>query len=96
MPNKTAIKVRIYPNKIQQELLNKTFGCCQFLHNKMLDERKSIYNLLKDDKNQLYNHKYKTEKDYKKDFQFLKEVDSKALQSETRNLIQLIKTFLEG
>ncbi|HBG7675994.1 TPA: helix-turn-helix domain-containing protein, partial [Clostridioides difficile] len=25
---KKAYKFRIYPNKKQQELINKTFGCC--------------------------------------------------------------------
>ncbi|MHA1752961.1 MAG: helix-turn-helix domain-containing protein, partial [Candidatus Helarchaeota archaeon] len=24
-----AIKVRLYPNKAQEEMLNKTFGCCR-------------------------------------------------------------------
>ncbi len=44
----------------------------------MLNERSEIYQLLKHDKEQLYNHKYKTEKEYKQKYPFLKEVDSKA------------------
>ena len=91
-----GIKVRIYPNKRQQELLNRTFGCCRFLHNKMLEERKKVYEELKDDKDQLYSHKYKTEKQYKQEFSFLSEVDSKALQSETRNLLQAFQNFFRG
>ncbi|WP_334310115.1 helix-turn-helix domain-containing protein, partial [Clostridioides difficile] len=31
-----AYKFRIYPNKKQQELINKTFGCCRFVYNKYL------------------------------------------------------------
>ncbi|HGS9436068.1 TPA: helix-turn-helix domain-containing protein, partial [Clostridioides difficile] len=26
---KKAYKFRLYPNKKQQELINKTFGCCR-------------------------------------------------------------------
>ncbi|NVM30619.1 MAG: IS200/IS605 family element transposase accessory protein TnpB [Candidatus Helarchaeota archaeon] len=91
-----GIKVRIYPNKQQQELLNKTFGCCRFLHNKMLEERRTVYDTLKEEKDHLYAHKYKTEKQYKKEFPFLSEVDSKALQSETRNLLQAFQNFFRG
>ncbi|NVM27333.1 MAG: IS200/IS605 family element transposase accessory protein TnpB [Candidatus Helarchaeota archaeon] len=91
-----GIKVRIYPTKRQQELLHKTFGCCRFLHNQMLKERQSVYNTLKEDKDHLYAHKYKTEKQYKQEFPFLSEVDSKALQSETRNLLQAFQNFFRG
>jgi putative transposase len=74
-----AIKVRLYPNQEQEIMLNKTFGCCRFIYNKMLEERIKVYKELKDDKNALYNHNYKTEKQCKQEFEFLKEVDSKAL-----------------
>ncbi|NVM30608.1 MAG: IS200/IS605 family element transposase accessory protein TnpB [Candidatus Helarchaeota archaeon] len=96
MKTNKGIKVRIYPNKRQQELLNKTFGCCRFLHNKMLEERNKVYEELKDEKVQLYAHKYRTEKQYKQDFPFLSEVDSKALQSETRKLLQAFQNFFRG
>jgi putative transposase len=62
----------------------------------MLEERQTIYNSHKEDKDSLYNHKYKTEKQYKQEFPFLSEVDSKALQSETRNLIQAFQNFFRG
>ncbi|MCC0650639.1 helix-turn-helix domain-containing protein, partial [Clostridioides sp. ZZV15-6598] len=26
-----SYKFRMYPNKKQQELINKTFGCCRFV-----------------------------------------------------------------
>ena len=32
-----AYKYRIYPNKKQQELIQKTFGCCRFVYNYFLD-----------------------------------------------------------
>jgi len=28
-----AIKVKIYPNKSQNTLINKHFGCCHFVYN---------------------------------------------------------------
>ncbi|HBG1709020.1 TPA: helix-turn-helix domain-containing protein, partial [Clostridioides difficile] len=33
---KKAYKFRMYPNKKQQELIKKTFGCCRFVYNKYL------------------------------------------------------------
>ncbi|WP_313126970.1 helix-turn-helix domain-containing protein, partial [Clostridioides difficile] len=34
-----AYKFRMYPNKKQQELINKTFGCCRFVYNKFFKEK---------------------------------------------------------
>jgi len=38
-----GIKFRIYPNKEQQNLINKTFGCCRLIYNKGLELRESSY-----------------------------------------------------
>ena len=38
-----AFKYRIYPNKQQQELIQKTFGCCRFVYNYYLNIRKESY-----------------------------------------------------
>ena len=35
-----AYKYRIYPNKAQKELINKTFGCCRFVYNFCRAEQK--------------------------------------------------------
>ena len=75
-----AYKVRIYPNATQQVQLAKTFGSCRFLYNHMLSERKDVYEKLKDDKEKLCSYGYKTEKQYKNEYEFLKEVDSTSLQ----------------
>ena len=88
-------KFRLYPNRDQQVILNKTFGCCRFLWNRMLHERTETYQRLKDNKDDLYSHKYKTEKEYKQQFHFLKEVDAKALQSSTNNLLVAFKNFFD-
>ena len=34
-----AYKFRMYPNKQQEELINKTFGCCRFIYNRYLAKR---------------------------------------------------------
>ena len=62
----------------------------------MLEERKNIYQELKDDKDAFNAHKYKTERQYKQDHSFLKEVDSKALQSEWRHLISAYDKFFRN
>jgi len=77
-------------------MLSKTFGCCRFIYNKMLEERKQIYEQLKDDTQALYIYNYKTEKEYKNKFPFLKEVDSKALQSEWRHLKAAYDNFFRN
>ncbi len=91
-----ANKFRIYPNQIQQDFINKTFGNCRFLWNMMLDERIQVYQKMKSTKEDLYTHKYLTEKQYKQKFTFLKEVDSRALQSSRENLIIAYKNFFRG
>ena len=38
-----AYKYRLYPNKQQEELIHKTFGCCRFVYNQTLVYRKNLY-----------------------------------------------------
>ena len=68
-----AFKFRLVPNNTQKVLINKTLGCCRFLYNQMLNEKQTKY-LSKDTSN------LKTEKEYKIEFDWLKEVDSISLQ----------------
>ena len=81
-----ALKIRIYPNVQQTTMLNKTFGCARFIYNTMLSERKEVYDKLKHNSRELYEYKYKTEKQLKDEFEFLKKVDSVALQQARMNL----------
>ena len=81
-----ALKLRIYPNVQQTIQLNKTFGCSRFIYNTMLSDRKDIYAKLKSKPRELYEYKYRTEKQLKEEFEFLKEVDSIALQQTRMNL----------
>lgn len=90
-----AYKFRIYPNTMQKILLAKSFGCNRLLYNLMLNERISIYESLKDDKESLYKYKYTTEKSFKTQYEFMKEIDSVSLQQTRRNLEQSYKNFFK-
>ncbi|MBQ7930540.1 MAG: helix-turn-helix domain-containing protein, partial [Clostridia bacterium] len=38
-----SYKFRIYPNKSQENLIQRTFGCCRFVYNHYLDKRIKKY-----------------------------------------------------
>lgn len=81
-----SYKYRIYPNRDQEALINKTFGCVRFVYNKMLEQRKEIYNQYKNDKQAFKKQKFSTPAQYKKEFEWLKEVDCLALCNAQLNL----------
>ena len=91
-----AFKVRIYPNKSQKELIDKTLGCSRFIFNQMLAEKIQVYEEFKEDKEKLYNFKYKTEKEYKENFEFLREVDSMSLQQARIDLSNAYSNFFKS
>lgn len=88
-----AYRYRLYPNKEQAVLINKTFGCVRFIYNQMLANRKAIYEQYKDDKEALKQQKYSLPADYKKEFPWLKEVDSLALANAQLNLNKAYNNF---
>ena len=55
-----------------------------------------MYERLKDNDETLHSYNYKTEKQYKQTFNFLKEPDAKALQNVNRNLFQAFQNFYNG
>ncbi|USK62020.1 IS200/IS605 family element RNA-guided endonuclease TnpB [Peribacillus asahii] len=97
-----AYKFRIYPNKKQTELINKTIGCSRFVFNFFLSKQKEkaaywyIVEEMKQNGQLPANYwkgtclnKYETVKllpKLKKNYEFLKEVDSIALQKSVENL----------
>jgi len=95
MANK-AYMFRLYPTQEQEKLLAKTFGCVRFVYNKMLSERKEMYEQFKDDKEALKGQKFPTPAKYKVAFAWLKEVDSLALANAQLNLQQAYNNFFSG
>ncbi len=93
MTRNKAYKIRIYPNQTQIKQINQTIGCCRFVFNQMLAERKAVYEQLKDDKEALKSHQYKTEKTLKAEFPFLAEASSRALQQARMNLETAYQNF---
>ncbi len=91
-----VLKIRIYPSSIQAILINKTLGSCRFIYNQMLGERVAVYEEFKEDKRKLYDYKFKTEKEYKKEFYWLSEVDSTALQQSRINLLSADQNFFNS
>ena len=91
-----AYKFRIYPNKEQQSLLSKHFGCCRYVYNHFLAERNKAYRDSKkylsycDNANALVNVKNAPETIW------LKEVYSHSLQAALRNLDCAYKTFYQA
>ena len=88
-----AIKYRIYPNKEQQSLIFKTFGCSRFVYNYMLERSIEAHE---------NGESLCTRNDFsylltslKKDLIWLKEVDSRALRSANDNLAAAFSNFFK-
>ena len=81
-----AYRFRIYPTEEQKILLGKTFGCCRFLYNQMLNDKIREYEKTK----KMLNN---TPAMYKKEYPFLKEVDSLALSNVQLHLEKAYKNF---
>lgn len=89
-----AYKYRIYPNKEQRVFLAKTFGCIRFIYNRMLADRIKSYEENKD--LDIKKIKYPTPAQYKKEFPWLKEIDSLALANAQMNLDKAYKNFFRS
>ena len=81
-----AYKFRLYPNKEQQEFFAKNFGCVRFIYNKMLADKIEHY----EKTGEMLNN---TPAQYKKEYPWLKEVDSLALSNARLNLNKAYRNF---
>lgn len=81
-----AYKFRIYPTKEQEVLMSKTFGCCRFIYNQMLNDKIQEYK-------ESGKMKRITPAMYKREFPWLKEVDSLALANVQLHLESAYKKF---
>lgn len=82
-------KFRLFPNQEQKVLFAKTFGSSRAMWNMMLADKIAYY---KETRETLNN----TPAQYKKDFPWLKEVDSLALANVQLNLQKAYKNFFQS
>ena len=88
-----SYKYRIYPNKKQQELIQKTFGCTRFVYNYYLNKRKEMY---ENDKTTFtYNMCSKDLTNLKKELKWLKEPDKDSLQKALKDLDMAYQKFFK-
>lgn len=81
-----AYKFRLYPNKEQQEYFAKCFGCTRFIYNQMLADKIEYYKKT----GEMLNN---TPAQYKKEYPWLKEVDSLVLANAQMNLNKAYRNF---
>ncbi len=86
-----AYKFRIYLTEEQEIFFVKSFGGVRKVYNLMLDDRIKAYEEMKNNPSKRMN--FPTPAKYKKDFPFLKEVDSLALANAQLNLDRAYKNF---
>lgn len=87
-----GIRFRAYPNKEQENLINRTFGCCRLIYNKGLAMRNEAFasgeKVGYSQTSAMLTELKKTE-----DHAFLKDVDSIALQQSLRDLDRGFQNF---
>jgi putative transposase len=88
-----AYKFRIYPNKAQIVLLEKSFGCARFVYNYYLNKKKELYNEGKTNLTYKECSKDLTQLKRQKEYLWLNEVDKDVCQKSLRNLDNAYKNF---
>lgn len=89
-----GIRVRLYPTEEQEILINKTLGCCRFVYNQTLEDCKRLYEQTQHFPSQ--NERIKNLVPLKEVHEFLKEVDSTALQQSVRDLNSSLNNFFKN
>ena len=89
-----AYKLRIYPTDSQRELIEKTFGSTRYIYNNFLAERKSKY---EENKTKISVYEQLKElTNLKREKEWLREIDSCALQACVYNLDDAFQKFFKG
>lgn len=86
-----AYKYRVYPNKAQEELIQKTFGCVRFVYNHFLEDRIAAYR--EDGVGRTFFQQNKLLTALKQEYEWLKEPDKNALQNALRDLNTAYQNF---
>lgn len=88
-----SYKFRIYPNKMQENQILRTFGCCRFVFNHYLALRKETYEQTGETLNYYACAKDMTGLKKQEETLWLREVDATALQSSLRDLDDAYQNF---
>jgi putative transposase len=88
-----AYKYRLYPSQNQEELINKTIGCCRFVYNYYLAKKIELYTT--EQKSIRYNACANDLTKLKNDYKWIKEVDSISLQQSLKDLDNAFQKFFK-
>lgn len=94
MVTNRAYKFRIYPNKEQEELIQKTFGCVRFVYNYFLADRKDAYETSKESRTMFQQINAMVV--LKQEHEWLQEPDKNALQYALRDLNAAYQNFFRN
>lgn len=89
-----GIRVRLYPTEEQEVLIDKTIGCCRFVHNKTLENCKQSY----EQTQHFLSGKERSANlvPLKEEYEFLKDVSAVALQQSLRDLDSALNNFFKN
>ena len=91
-----AIKVRLYPNKQQEQTLNKVLGCYRFVYNHMLARKQEAYksdktNLSLTELSKYFHHELLKDEQYA----WLKEQNTKVMKQAIRQMLTAYDKFFK-
>ena len=86
-----SYEIRIYPNARQRELIGRTFGCCRWVYNKCLEERRAAYESTGKSPTRFQQDRMLPS--WKAENPWLMEADSHALQQAVADLDRAYQNF---
>ena len=91
-----AVKIRLYPNKTQEQTLNKVLGCYRFVYNQMLARKQNVYktdktNLKVTDLSKWFHGTLLKDEQYS----WLKEQNTKAMKQAIRQMLSAYDKFFK-
>ena len=91
-----AIKIRLYPNKTQEQTLHKVLGCYRFVYNRMLARKQEAYktdktNLGLTELSKYFHHELIKNEQY----QWLKEQNTQVMQQAIRQMLTAYDKFFK-
>ena len=91
-----AIKVRLYPNKTQEQTLNNVLGCYRFVYNHMLARKQEAYNADKTnigltELSKYFHHELLRDEQYT----WLKEQNTKVMKQSIRQMLTAYDKFFK-